>query len=79
MRTRDQLNRDTADWATRNARAALGSLSTAASEADRLAERDPNHTEALHDASARLWAMTDVARDVERQLAGIHAELRATT
>lgn len=71
--------RDTAYSATGNARVALGALSRAAKDAEWLAERDPDHAEALRDISARLWAMTDVARDAERQLADIHAQLRATT
>lgn len=79
MRTRNEANRDTASNAASSTRSSLASLTTAAELADRLAERDPDHAAALRDISGRLWAMTDVARDVERQLADIHAQLRATT
>lgn len=79
MRTRHEANRDTVSTATSSTRTALGALTVAAEQADRLAERDPEHAEALRDISGRLWAMTDVTRDVERQLADIHAQLRATT
>lgn len=72
------LARDTTYSATGSTRGALGALSRAAKDAEWLADRVPDHAEALRDISARLWAMTDVARDAERQLAAIHAQLRAT-
>lgn len=55
----------------------LNQLTSAANDVEKLIERRPQDAEQLRRVSVQLWAMTDVARDLERDAAGIAAEVRA--
>ena len=70
---------DKINWARRGVASALGSLTGAAEYVDRVTRNGSAHTERLTAVGQQLWTMADVARDVERELAEIHATERQTT
>jgi len=71
--------RDRINWARRDVASALGNLTGAAEFTDRIIGNGSAHVERLTAVRQQLWTMADVARDVERELAEIHAAERQTT
>lgn len=65
------------EWAMRNSTSAMSSALDAASGLAGLIELRPEWRDQLAGTMAQLYALADVARDVERDLARLHGKHRA--
>lgn len=72
---REDLERKV-DYAMTTARTVVGAAMRAAAEFRDVGEQSPDHVEQMAGLAVQMYAVADVARDAERELACIHAELR---
>lgn len=71
MNTRAEIH-----YAQNTVRLAVGNLSNTAETLDRTMLQSSDHAERIHGLCDQLWAMADLVRVVEHELAAIHATVR---